>query len=657
MALPVELIIFAVRGAFRLGRATSLELQAHIRNSELELPKVLTTPRDPVDAVRDALDQAELSDEQTQRRDALLADWGAAEAGSATSLEIEGSIFAFAREVGLPEFADAGEEERGLVTIQQWSEKAQKEQVQPFVRIGLALVEVALDYATTNPGVFGVGSNGERFVRALASAVDEILPDSDKISAALKPEQIFGERAVAILAHNGLSALQEHISETVDEEHLRDLSVSILKPLVKNFENGEIQRKTLIEFRELALGPMAREAVSAIARHQRAFLGKRFGENEALGAVTNAILVTVATEKDASGKAIWSLESPLDREVWQKVYGSVLDVAIKRPELFGGESDAAGSAFGRDLVKTVAARLRDLKGSPFDESAAALIVADTIDVFGRNTAFLFDREKDATGKAVPWNAVAHDAVASVLGSISAGIKEGVADDGELSGKEVFKQVFSEDQAGALIRVVLDQAAKTPGMITGDAKRDEVKALVAGIARAVSDTNRNLLSSDDWLEVAAIVAEQAAQNPGRLFKIVGNDGKHVKPEEEFAVRLIGKVLGAAADDFRNRGRGSGSVLFGPTLKEVLRETIETAADNAAVVAKNEDAVIGLVNKINELQGASAQSFGHREWLRLFRGASKKVLLSDDGQAVLDGLQDLEALRTLASGEHRTGGNGE
>ncbi len=642
MPVPVDLIIFAIRGAFRLGRATSLELQAHIRNSEVALPGVLKSPRDPMATVQAALRVHPLSAGQKARLTSLLEDWEAQPDGSLQAVAKEGPVFEFAREVGAVEAADAAEEERGLIVIQQWSAEAEKDLVPPFARIGLALVEVALDYATTNPGVFGVGSNGERFISALASAIDQILPDSDKMDSAFKPEQIFGERAIAILAHNGLSALQGHIIENVDEDHLRDISVSMLGPLIENFKDGQIARTTLIEFRELLLGPMAREAIASVARHQDEFLGSRFGKHKALGTVTNAILVTLAEEDGPDG---WSLEKPFHREVWTRVYGSVLDVAIERPELFVGKDEKSSSVFARDLVKTVAARLKDMRDTPFSESTAALIAADAIQVLSRNTAFLFDKEKDTAGNAQPWNVVSHAAISGVLLSISAGMKEGVANDGDLSAKEVFNQVFSEEQAGDLVRIVLDQAAKTPGMITGEGTRDEVKALMAGIARAVSDSNRNLLSSEDWLEVAAIVAEETAKNPGRLFKIVDANGP-VRPEKEFAVRIIGKLLGTAAEDFRARGREKGSLLFGETLKEVVIETIELAAENAELVLGNEEAMINLVKKINELQAQSPQSFGRKEWLRLFSAALKKIALSRNGQAELDKVQNLKDLRAVA-----------
>jgi len=220
-----------------------------------------------------------------------------------------------------------------------------------------------------------------------------------------------------------------------------------------------------------------------------------------------------------------------------------------------------------------------------------------------------------------------------------GLQQEVLGGGQvLDGKAILAQVFSEDQVTALVRMVTDQVARTPGMLIGRDYRDEVKALVSGIARAISDSNRSLLSSEDWLEVAAIVAEEAAKNPGRLFRIIGDNGQPVDPEEEFAVRLIKSLLEASAKDFRMRGRLGGSVLFGETLRKVIIDTLLTAADNVEAAVMNEDALIALVDRINTLQGKGTHGFGRREWLSIFEAYLKRVLTSENGALVLESLSD-------------------
>jgi hypothetical protein len=622
MAVSPELVVLAIRAAVRIGRAAQLELEGYIRNRTLKVPLILTIDIDPLERLREAIQQQGLVDDEFK---AIYQRYLAA-ASDQERLEAEMVIYEFAFDKGLVTPTEQAIEQQGLLTIRQWSEEAEKGV--PLARIGLAMVEIALDYVAIKPGLFGMGSNGERFVRALAGAIGEILPDSDAPGqVSLTAEQLFGERALAIFMHTGLATLQAHIAANVEEAHLRDIAVAVLQPLVANFRDQTIQRRRLNEYRDLLLGPMAQEAINAVVRHQRQFLGSRFAKNTGLGAVTEAILKTVAQQGD--------LQQVLEREVWVRVYGTVLDVAIERPELFVREDSAQATDFGRNLVQTVASRLKGMT-PPFTEALAAMIAADTIGVLSRHTVILFDQD-------TPWEMVTGEAVGSVLDSISTGMHAGLQaetlENGTVRpGEAILKRVFSEDQVAALVRIFTNQVAKTPGMLLERDTRDEVKALVAGVARAISDSNRSLLSSEDWLEIAAVVSEEAARNPGRLFKIVDDDGNPVSPEQEFAVRLIKGLLNAAAADLRIRGRFRGSVLFGATLRAVIEETIVTASGNVELAVSNDAALIKLVERINSIQGTSATCFGRNEWLRIFRRYLKLVLLSEDGQAVLEGLSD-------------------
>jgi hypothetical protein len=583
------------------------------------MPSVIAIEVEPTAVLKAALEAAPLTQEQSTRARQLFQRFGQGDAAA------EAALWDLGREAGAIAAVESAQEQRGLVTIRQWAEGANRQQ--PIARIGLALIEVALDFAATNPSVFGVGGNGERFIRALALAIDEVLPDSDQPNV-ITAESLFGERAIAILAHAALTTLQEHVADNIGEEHLRDISLAVLAPLVDNFKNGQIDRRTLHEFRDLLLGPLAGEALAAVARNQQAF---------------HAVFTAIADDRDATGRPTWNVARVLDRQVWIKIYGAVLDVAIIRPELFGGESDKHGSVFGRDLVKTVAERLKAM-APPFTLSVAATVAADAVTTFSRHTVILFDEQR-------PWDAVARDSVARVLQSIGDGMRIGLADGA--GGEEILKEVFSEDQVGALVRIVLDQAARTPQMIVGTGTRDEVRSLIAGIARAVCDANRNLLAAEDWLEIAAIVAEQAALNPGRLFKIADSGQPAADPAEEFAVRVIARLLKAAAEDLRARGRTKGSVLFGATLKEAIIETVRTAADNVAAAERNLEILEALIKRINGLQGAGAAGFGREAWLRIFRRYSKAVLLSEDGAAELAKMTDAD-VKKLIAGEPVGGG---
>lgn len=625
-----DMVLFAIRSAMRLTRAASLELEAAIRSRDTQMPSVIRVDAEPIAVLREAVGNATLSDGDRASINAAFRAYG-------QDHRREAEVWACARQVGLSVEIEHAEDIRGLVTIKQWGEDAKKNK--PLARVGLALVEVALDYAGANPAIFGVGSNGERFVRALAGAIDEILPNSDA-EGVIAAESLFAERSIAILTHAGLGALQEHVEDNVGEKHLRDISLSVLKPLADNFRENRIHRKTLHDFQDLLLGPMAHEALKAVARNRQAFLGERFADHESLGAVTDEILKVLAAPR-ADGSS-WNIaDNVIERDVWVRVYGATVDLAIRRPELLAGSSDNARGKFGRELVRNVATNLKEMT-PPLSASVAVTVAADAIGVLGRHTSILFDA-------AGAWADVAGNATGLVLASVAAGMKAGLVEEKAgaivIKTEEILSRVFSEEQIGALIRTVLDQAAKNPAMIVGRSQRDEVKALVAGIARSVSDANRNLLSAEDWLQVAALVAEEAAKNPGRLFKMVDNAGKAVDPGDELAVRLTTRLLTAAAADFRARGRDKGSVLFGETLREAIGESIRTASENAAAAATNEDALVALAERINKLQGQNASAFGRNTWLRIFRHYLKTALLTQNGMAAVDAIKDADLLKLV------------
>jgi 2-phospho-L-lactate transferase/gluconeogenesis factor (CofD/UPF0052 family) len=112
--------------------------------------------------------------------------------------------------------------------------------------------------------------------------------------------------------------------------------------------------------------------------------------------------------------------------------------------------------------------------------------------------------------AQPWEAVAIRALDQVTDSLSAALDD-VADDGSIKGA---LRAFSDGQLIELGRIVLDQAAMTPGMLGTD--NVEVQSILSGMAAAMAADDNLLLSADEWLDIAAVAAELAAANPGRRY---------------------------------------------------------------------------------------------------------------------------------------------
>ncbi len=220
-----------------------------------------------------------------------------------------------------------------------------------------------------------------------------------------------------------------------------------------------------------------------------------------------------------------------------------------------------------------------------------------------------------------WEAVVEKSLQNVIG----GIETGLAGDGALD------TLMSTAQLTSLARVFLNQVAATPGMIAGDGQ--ELQSLVAGVVRAMAADTHLLLSGDDWLEIAAVAAEEAAANPGRLF---GFDASG--PEGYVGEQAIRQILSTTASDLR-AARESGQVLFGDTLKQAITTTLRAMAGNAvgAERALSDAKLAALVDQINKLMSVKgahgAFEYGSKEWLALYGALLSRLLADGNVEAII------------------------
>ena len=181
------------------------------------------------------------------------------------------------------------------IVVKQW--KSGSGPPTPATRLILAFADVALDYVGSNPGILGVGGNGEKLISALSQNFRALLPDvDDKKAWEGKPgKYLFVERALAITLHAGLKTIGENTSLVVEQEHYQKLLQNVLAPLVKELDDDPTSLPQWIDIRDTLLGPVAEAALKTLHDNQTAFLGGRFDPNEAVGAVTSALLQEAAS--------------------------------------------------------------------------------------------------------------------------------------------------------------------------------------------------------------------------------------------------------------------------------------------------------------------------------------------------------------------------
>ena len=621
-----DTVLFIIRALVRVGSATTAAIEQKIRDEELRVPDMELLDLDDFTLMLQLFRDREGSLRARVENGGDLApywDWsghsgdgGPSDKPDATEVLMDAARQYLQGEVDKPATFQSRSElqaARGSNILKQWAEG--EGPPPPAARIALSLASVALDYVQVNPALLGIGGQGEKLIRALAEKIQKLLPDADDPKDWQDADwnrYYFAERTLSLLLHAGLKTLNEHPDLVFGEKHLQLLVENTTEPLVKLFEEDKSGQFDLLKLQETLLGPVAEAALGTLAKHQRAFLGRRFDPEKAVGAVTAAVF-EVVREKDL--RQVFD-----DDTIIIDLTAAVLNVAAGRPELILGDDGSPAGDLARGLLGNVSAAVRDIikdDNKPVSDGLVVDIAVAVLEAVHEHGPGFFDKNE-------PWENVA----ASTIGFITDGLVEGLQEEG-LRG---FESLFSRAQAMELVRIVLAQAARTPGMLTTDSARAEIRQLVSAIAAAMSADKKLLLAPEDWHRIAAVVASEAARNPGRLFELDAQ-----KPEEHLATLLIQRILQAAAEDFEKRGRSKGSLGFGEVLADAIEITFRAAAGNIAgamsavglelVDGKALDNLGELVRKLNEASSENPDQIGWREWRWLF----EQVIIDaiDDG----------------------------
>jgi hypothetical protein len=293
-----------------------------------------------------------------------------------------------------------------------------------------------------------------------------------------------------------------------------------------------------------------------------------------------------------------------------RLYQAALEVAVKRPELFLKEDGDPNVELAQKVLSSAAEKLRDAP-PPFAKDLAVDVAVAAIGAVGEyGPALLLDQED-------PWEELAGKAARSVIDGIAWGLEAGDV-------PQAVEHLFSREQAVDLARIFLEQASLTPGMLTGEGAREEIKTLVAVVTSTMGQRGAFLLSSEDWLAVSEAAAVEAARNPGRLFRLDADD-----PGEELAARAIRIMLSAAADSFQEQGRSGGAVLFGETLLAAIQNMLSAIAGASEKALNNLDNLDRLTRRLNRLVKSQPGRVGSQQWLALFTRLFSEAL---DGKAI-------------------------
>lgn len=448
-------------------------------------------------------------------------------------------------------------------------------------RLGRAIAGAALDVLAIQPDLLGLGKRSTAIVEGVAANLD-LLVDDDQIADQSAPRSL-GERLLQVFAQSAIETVAERPELFVSGERWRPVVQGMLVPLKEQLEltpNAGLEIFAHDRLRQLLRGPIAHSVLTSLSADTEELLGRRFGDDTALGAVTRIVLGAVANP--AQGR--FDLAEVFSERGVATIYDAALQIAQTRPELFVAGDDA-GDVAQRQLLSRIAAtldnaprpyNLRAVAGSP---GIAAQVACVALEVAAAHATTQLRQAGDPTRPRTPESDVAAAVVQEVMTGLGAVLSARTRADQ----RNAIERLFSPDQAVDLLRVIALRVAETPGMLVGQGASEEVRNIVAGVAHALAEDTAGLLDGEDWRAVLGAALELAAENPGALFSIKTT----AAPEHQVATALIAGVLRSAAANMKDaRGqiaRGPGSILFGRTLREAIAATLKGAASNLLTLA--------------------------------------------------------------------------
>jgi hypothetical protein len=257
-----------------------------------------------------------------------------------------------------------GVEIGGAVMIQQWA--GGKGPVGPVGRMVITMADVGLEFVGANPSLLGVGGNGEKLIGAMATNLADMIPDDGD---ALGPKSQLAERFVGIFLRAGLKTLDEQPNLVVREEHLQTLIKNTLPPIIAALPANLADQARWRDVADALLGPAASAAISTVAANPRAFLGARFDPNQAIGALTQAMLQQAAKT---------GLKQEFTEAGFIGLYQAALGVAAERPELFLGRPGTPAQQLATDLFAKLAATFKTAP-PPFNADLGSELAAAVLD--------------------------------------------------------------------------------------------------------------------------------------------------------------------------------------------------------------------------------------------------------------------------------------
>jgi hypothetical protein len=587
------LVFFAIRGLLRVGTAARTAYEQNVRDQDFRMPDLPVLTLTKAGLLDRHFNQTDGIHRELARDNRPLAKyWIQGPTGGLPNPSLPESEALLLAAIAELERRDALEvpqnAEQSWAALRAANEAAvtglldpwSKEKAPPnaWTRIALALAEVALDYVGTNPGVLGIGGNGEKLIQVVCDNLQLCLVDIDDV-----PQAYFVERMGVAILQAGLKTVTDNADLIVVDKRAATVITGVAKPLSDLFASstkaGDFAAALQwSNIRDTVLPRMISIGLEALAEHQQELLGASFDPNRTLGYFTQGFLAALSQQPVANlGTA----------QGWLPIYQALLKAAASKPNLLVPGTTADAQMI-QNLIAGLAGKLQPVPPIPFTTASALGLAEVVVDVLQKSVPA---RTSD------PWLLLVPTALQAVVEGLQ---KPGAS-----------LAAVAQDQLIAIVRVVLQQASVTPGMIVGNGSSAEVQAIIAAIAGAMARDTKLLISEQGWMQIAATATAVAAKNPGKLFSI-----SDATPEGQLAGKLIGKLLASASASF-GAARSANAVLFGDTLVGAVADTLTAAAGNARGALENIDQTTVLIDQLNKLVADPKRPIGAADWSWLYR----------------------------------------
>ena len=608
--MDIALILFGIKAAIRLGKVTKEAAEQHARDAEALFPDIDPINFDLYGYVTGLFRKADYSHYVAGDKAPYKQHWeGNRPKSDPNSLD---ALFAAAVKIKAGEGVDLNtwvsdsQKAAGYILIKQWA-PGESKPVSPFARVVLVAADIALEYVAVNPGILGVGGNGEKLIGAYAGNLSELLPDDGNFTDV----DNFTEQLLGVFLRAGLDTVHKNPQWVVSEKHVQKLITETVKPIREAFPDKITEQIHFQEVTDALIGPAASAAMQVLAEHAEQFLGEDFKAETAMGALTKALLDQAAET---------GLEDAASTEGLIDLYQAALGVAARRPDLFFDASGNPQTRLAQDMMKNIAAVMKD-SPPPFDGRVGGKLAGAALDALSSNAHRFTDPNR-------PWDAAAAEVFSKLTGDLSAALKA----------NQDMAKVFSTAQLIEIGRIILNHTAATPQMVV--AQDEALAQLVGTVAVAMANDPKLLIDGEDWIEIVKVAAAEAAANPGRLFKLDPND-----PGQTMAAQLIAVVLRSAGGILENDSLKAKTVLFGKTLREAVIILLRATSGNAAAAEANMVKIEDLITELNELVAKHPDKFGSKEWLYLFRDLLAALLAGKEpGELTVEKAEHLLAGRS-------------